>query len=217
MEEVRTPMMKMPKPVLRDIDREVCRGLVSLRIEKLSGKVILEKDADMVMRNFVRIMYFLFANYESASAPSITITDTGGNARTGYIQASAVPVLSPREAGKWYNQGALAGDTKGILIGIGTISPTRTDYNLVSKIAHGTGAGQIYHNQQTYELLSDYQFRLNREFTNAGSNLAVTESGLIYDVTIASTIYQFLLLRDAFSAVNVTTGNGIRVRYTWSF
>jgi hypothetical protein len=117
-----------------------------------------------------------------------------------------------------YGQGSLGADASGIVIGIGTTPPTRTDYALVSKIAHGSGAGQITYNQQSYANPNDYQFTLTREFTNAGSDLAVTEAGLIYGFCVSgTTVYYFLLLRDTFTAVNVTTGNGIRVRYTFTF
>jgi hypothetical protein len=194
-----------PKPKHMDI---------TLRIEKLSGKCILEKENDLVLRNLVRVLYGLFANYEGN--PSISVTSVTGASYTGVLQGPA-SVTYPRNSLGWYNQGDLGVDANGIVIGSGTTSPTRTDYALQSKIPHGTGVGQIYYNRQTYELLSDNQFRLNREFTNAGSDLSVAEAGLIYVTDIAGTGYNLLLLRDTFTAISVTTGNGIRVRYTFSF
>jgi hypothetical protein len=191
---------------------------IVLRIEKLSGKCILEKENDLVLRNLVRILYHLFANYVDSSSPTITITDVTGASYTGYPYISG-SVSGPVVRGVlgWFNQGGVGDATTGIVIGTGTTPPSRTDYALQSKIAHGTGTGQIYYNQQTYELLSDYQFRLNREFTNAGSDLSVAEAGLQYTTRIAGTFYTTLLLRDTFTPVTVTAGNGIRVRYTFSF
>jgi hypothetical protein len=189
---------------------------ITLRIEKLSGKCILEKENDLVLRNLVRVLYALFANYEDYTLPSITVTDVGGNARTGNLRSgySDTPV---RHTLGWFTQGDLAVDTCGIVIGSGTTAPSRTDYALVNKIPHGTGTGQIYYNRQTYELLTDYSFRLNREFTNAGSDLSVAEAGLIYNTGIGGYLYYVLLIRDTFTPVSVTAGNGIRVRYTFSF
>jgi hypothetical protein len=198
-----------PKPKHMDI---------TLRIEKLSGKCILEKENDLVLRNLVRILYHIFANYADTIAPSITVTDITGTSYTGYPYVSG-NVSSPnvRYCLGWGNSGGVGVDTSGIVIGSGTTTPSRTDYALVSKIPHGTGTGQIYYNQQTYELLSDYSFRLNREFTNAGSDLSVAEAGLMYSTYISTTRYTLLLLRDTFTTVSVTAGNGIRVRYTFSF
>jgi hypothetical protein len=191
---------------------------IVLRVEKLSGKCILEKENDLVLRNLVRILYHLFANYETYTAPSITVTDVTGTTRTGYIGAGTAINSYAKYAFAWYNQGDVGVDAHGIVIGSGTTPPTRTDYALVAKIAHGSGTGQIYYNRQTYELLTDYSFRLNREFTNAGSDLSVAEAGLIYQLYVSSgTPCLILLLRDTFTTISVTTGNGIRVRYTFSF
>jgi hypothetical protein len=189
---------------------------ITLRIEKLSGKCILEKENDLVLRNLVRVLYHLFADYEASNAPSITVTDVNGASYTGTLQ-SPTSYTYPRGALYWQQCGDLGDANSGIVIGTGTTSPSRTDYALQAKIPHGTGVGQIYYNRQTYELLSDYQFRLNREFTNAGSDLSVAEAGLIYTTGVAGTSRNLLLLRDTFTPVSVTAGNGIRVRYTFSF
>jgi hypothetical protein len=190
---------------------------ITLRVEKLSGKCLIEKDNDLVLRNLVRILYHLFANYENNYSPDITVTDTGGASHTAYVGVVSSITGYVKNAMNWYNQGDVGQDTRGIVIGSGTTSPTRTDYTLQSKIPHGTGTGQIYYNRQTYELLTDYSFRLNREFTNAGSDLSVAEAGLQYITNIGGTAYAILLLRDTFTPIAVTAGNGIRVRYTFSF
>jgi hypothetical protein len=188
---------------------------ITLRIEKLSGKCILEKENDLVLRNLVRVLYALFANFESYLSPGITVTDVTGASYTGVLRSDSTAYAKAQMG--WYNQGEVGVDANGIVIGSGTTSPTRTDYSLQAKIAHGTGTGQIYYNRQIYELLSDTQFRLTREFTNAGSDLSVAEAGLIYQTGIGGSLRTLLLLRDVFTAISVTTGNGIRVRYTFSF
>jgi hypothetical protein len=191
---------------------------IVLRIEKLSGKCILEKENDLVLRNLVRVLYHIFACYStSQDTPSITVTDVTGASYTGYVGSSVSGALYVKNSIGWVFMGDIGDDTTGIVIGTGTTPPSRTDYALVSKIPNGTGTGQIYHNRQTYELLTDYSFRLNREFTNAGSDLSVAEAGLIYKTSISGTLRYLLLLRDTFTPVTVTAGNGIRVRYTFSF
>jgi hypothetical protein len=190
---------------------------ITLRIEKLSGKCILEKDNDLVLRNLVRLLYHLFAGYVVYPDPSITVTDVTGASYTGSWGSSASGAIWVKNASGWSSVGDIGQDDRGILIGSGTTPPTRTDYALVSKIAHGTGVGQIYYNRQTYELLTDYSFRLIREFTNAGSDLSVSEAGLVYPTFISGTARYLLLLRDTFTPVSVTAGNGIRVKYTFNF
>jgi hypothetical protein len=190
---------------------------IVLRIEKLSGKCILEKENDLVLRNLVRVLYHLFANYEAYNAPSITITNILGTSYSGYVGTSNNITGYAKNSIGWYNLGDIGQDDRGIVIGSGTTPPTRADYALQAKISHGTGIGQIYYNRQTYELLTDYSFRLNREFTNAGSDLSVAEAGLQYTTYINNVGYITLLLRDTFTPISVTAGNGIRVRYTFNF
>jgi hypothetical protein len=190
---------------------------ITLRIEKLSGKCLFEKNSDLVLRNLVRLLYHMFANYAGNSEPSITVTDITGASYSGYIGTAGSINGYARNAFLWYNQGDVGDASTGIVIGIGTTPPARTDYAMQAKIPHGTGVGQIYYNRQIYELLSDYQFRLTREFTNAGSDLSVAEAGLIYNTQISYYSRTLLLLRDTFTPVSVATGNGIRVRYTFSF
>jgi hypothetical protein len=189
---------------------------ITLRIEKLSGKCILEKENDLVLRNLVRILYHLFANYEAMNAPSITTTDVNGTSYSGAINRDLSYSYVKYQLG-WYYQGDIGDANTGIVIGTGTTPPSRTDYALQAKIPHGTGTGQIYYQRMTDELLTDYSFRLTREFTNAGSDLSVAEAGLQYVTLVGNSIRTYLLLRDTFTPVSVTAGNGIRVRYTFSF
>jgi hypothetical protein len=194
---------------------------ITLRIEKLSGKCILEKENDLVLRNFVNFLYHMLANFESYNLPNVTFIDVNGNSYTNYLGTSATNAGYPKLALGMYNEGSVGDANTGIVIGTGTTPPTRTNYALQNKIPHGTGTGQIYYNQQSYELLNEYSFRLNREFTNAGSDLSVAEAGLIYAFRVGATTvdgkYNILLLRDTFTPISVTAGNGIRVRYTFSF
>jgi hypothetical protein len=191
---------------------------IVLRIEKLSGKCILEKENDLVLRNLVRLLYHLFANYRSYNAPYVTVTDVTGSSYSVLMGTAANVAGYAKSVIYWYNQGDVGVDTNGIVIGTGTTSPSRTDYALVNKIPHGSGAGQISYQRMYDELLTDYSFRLTREFTNAGSDLSVAEAGLQYlTQTIGGGNITLLLLRDTFTPVSVTAGNGIRVRYTFSF
>jgi hypothetical protein len=189
---------------------------IMLRVEKLSGKCLIEKDNDLVLRNLVRVLYHIFANYELDAYPSITVTDVNGASYTGGLARDTAYSHVKYQLG-WLNAGDLGDANTGIVIGQGTTSPTRTDYALQAKIPHGTGVGQITYQRMTDELLSDYQFRLTREFTNAGSDLSVAEAGLQYNIYMGTTPRTLLLLRDTFTPVTVTAGNGIRVRYTFSF
>lgn len=214
----------MPKPIILNLNKETSFG-ISLRLEKLSGKVILEKEQDMVLQNMVRFLYHLFANYETDSLPSVTLVDIGSNSRTGamgWASASAIKTrlsLGYGGAKNWFTAGGSGDVTSGIVVGLGTTAPARTDNVMESLIPEGAGVGQIHYNQQYYSNPDNTKFILTREFTNAGSILAVAECGLYCWVTIppGGTSYQFLFLRDVFVPYSVTVGNGIRCVYTWQF
>jgi len=120
--------------------------------------------------------------------------------------------------------GGAGNDGKGIVIGRSDTAYTLNDYDLGTRITHGTSSGQMVYNDTTVE---DFQtsgggclFRVVRTFTNnSGASITVKEIGLIcggyyapgYETT-------FLLARDVLSSpVTVPNGSTLTVRYIISF
>jgi hypothetical protein len=113
-------------------------------------------------------------------------------------------------------------DTYGVVVGSGTATVTPTDYNLASKIPHGTGSGQLDYDTHTvassYTSSSSY-VEISRVFVNrSGSDIVVREVGLIARNywKDGSTIYdvKFLVARDVLpSPVTVKNLGSLTVRY----
>jgi len=116
-------------------------------------------------------------------------------------------------------KGAEAGagdDSAGIVVGTDPTPYDPSQYNLLAKIPHGTGEGQLQYGNVTIEQASDTLFRVIRTFTNSsGAPITVYEIGLIIE-----TIYHwgglatFLLDRTVVEAgIEVPDGSTLTLRY----
>ena len=105
----------------------------------------------------------------------------------------------------------------GIVVGSGTTAVTPTDTKLETKIAHGTGSGQLIHlgcGLKPVEISgSDAYVDLVRFFENqSGANITINEVG-IYAIG-ASQQWGFCICRDILSSsITVADGQLLKVRY----
>jgi len=120
---------------------------------------------------------------------------------------------------------AAAGDqNKGIMVGTGTTAPTIDDYQLGTRITHGTAAGQLQHGGVAFGLpASDpttSQFTITRDFANAsGGSITVNEIGLY--VRASAVDYgggygdrYFMVIRDVIAGgLAVPNGQTLTVNY----
>lgn len=109
---------------------------------------------------------------------------------TSTLNATAVdgtedPIYIPANDGDTHFRvdGGVHVGTHGIVVGTGETAPTNTDYKLETKIAEGTGAGQLTHNATTVETTevvgANVDLLVVRAFTNgSGSTITVEEAGL---------------------------------------
>jgi hypothetical protein len=107
-------------------------------------------------------------------------------------------------------------DTYGILIGASDTPVSIGQYNLGSKIAHGTGSGQMSYGTTTVEAITKngtWFFRIVRTFTNnSGATITVREIGLF--IQISNPTKQVMLARDVpTSPINVPAGSTLTLRY----
>jgi len=115
-------------------------------------------------------------------------------------------------------------DSYGIVVGSGSTPVTMDDYNLESKISHGTGDGQLYygsHGLNVIEETGQVKVQINRSFMNHGSiNVTVREVGLIArnywkDGTGIKKDVKFLIIRDVLaSPIDVPPAYGLSVKFT---
>ena len=105
-------------------------------------------------------------------------------------------------------------DNRGIVVGTGSTEPTRNDYNLESKIPHGTGLGQLYYYECNVEFGNDY-VQAYRAFENqSGEDITIREVGLIaqyYDVDAAA--YKYALIARSLFTLTIPAGGSATLYY----
>jgi hypothetical protein len=111
----------------------------------------------------------------------------------------------------------------GIFCGTGSVYETFDDYQLASKIASGTGTGQMTYMQPTTSggtynsTTKKWSIAYSRICKNtSGNTIDVCETGLYG--SLASANYDCMFERNVFpSAISVPTGSQIEVTYTFEF
>lgn len=170
----------------------------------LDGKQVYEHECDYLVKAYIQWMW---SNLNNSS--SKTVKDVAG-----------VNQASPWTWGGWA-QRVNAGkgtDGYGIVIGTGNTAVTINDYQLATKIAEGTGVGQMLH----YELFfmwytpttTEAKWKITRSFVNkSGSPINVAEAGVY--VNNENSSYTYLFARDVFGgAISVGNDQNFTVEYT---
>jgi len=122
------------------------------------------------------------------------------------------------DTSNWLANAPATNTTYGILIGTGITAPTIDDYNMETKIAHGTGLGQMQYSAVTFgaptEDGSTSHFTVTRDFSNnSGGSITVREIGLAVRFTdTAGAARYFLILHDAVN-IAVPDGETLTVNY----
>jgi hypothetical protein len=196
--------------------------------------VEVEKDGERIYRLETRSKSFLqnFAKVFTKMLESVA------SAYGNYVSATVVDTTGASSAAntEWYAGSANDGggtpmgmsapdndDSYGVVVGSSSTPVSPTDYALATKIAHGTGAGQLDYGPATvassYGTTSSYA-EIARTFLNAsGSDVTVREVGIIarsYWKTyggVANNV-KYLIARDILpSPVKVPNLGTLTVRY----
>ena len=170
------------------------------------------------VKNFYQYIFCQCAGIHQAQTTYNThLYDTAGATDTS---ASIIPwgFSSASSDGSWANTLSITGCT----IGSGTGVESFTDYALGTKIADGTGSGQIQYGLGSFTFSTAsagtiLRNKIDRTFTNnSGGTVSISETGLygrLVWTSLKGNSY-FMLNRDTFSAVNVANGNSLYVSYT---
>ena len=173
-----------------------------------------KKPVRSFLYNWTKALYGL--SYGNANSQVAMLKDTGGTDR-------AYPNLYSTDKPIFKFTSGETDNRYGIVVGSGTTAVTLDDYNLASKIAHGTGAGQLYYyetNTRHYTDSDRSYFEVYRLLLNkSDSNVTVSEVGLAFETRDASGgYYRFLILRDLVDpAVTVEPAQTLQVRYIFEF
>ena len=172
---------------------------INCKITDKFGNIVSEKEqqANSLVKAFAAAIRSQFC-----AASETLVTDTGGAVRN--LSATSVVVC-------------VAGATvitDGIVIGTGTDAVTISDYQLQTRIAHGTGAGQMQYGTQTFDSSttvsgSNCYFQMARVFTNnSGGTITVKEVGIYSSIST----YDFMLDRTLIDQA-VTDGQTLTLQY----
>ena len=171
------------------------------------------------VRQFLELLYaqvagvFYWKSDQPYQFPIVQAMNTSGMKKPAYAY------------GEIFDCAAGAGDqNKGIMVGTGTTAPTIDDYQLETRITHGTGAGQLQYGDVAFGLpASDpttSQFTITRDFANAsGGSITVNEIGLYVRARAVSYYgsYEdqyFMVIRDVITGgIAVPDGQTLTVNY----
>jgi hypothetical protein len=196
------------------------RMFIEWEVTDIDGKLIDEgrKESQTWVGNIVRFLWMLFQGASLTSVASRYQADTPAAIRNTANASRAMGLVSSYST--YLGVGVGAGELVGIVVGASDAPVTIGQYDLVSKILHGTGTGQLFYNANAVEALSDtsspYTFRVVRTMTNqSGGSVTVREIGLFIKLsTSPGDIYVSMLARDVLTTpITVPAGSTLTVRY----
>jgi len=190
-------------------------------MSNVSGEVeviVLDKDGKEIHRekkpmdSFTQNVMNLLGMFDAGGWVAIdvdgnSVTFTFKNATDNYLYNAEV--LAPSGEDKY-----------GILVGSSDTAFDVTQYNLGSKISHGTGSGQLqYGDTSVVDYGADYK-TWQRAFDNlSGADVVVKEIGMFAKVTREESgvpkAYYVMLARDVITTTTVPNGGRLIVKYTF--
>lgn len=189
--------------------------LVEIR-DPETKKIYLRKRGESFVENFIKILYaVLYAGSRSKITQFVgldgalySIPDLF-DAFSYYAGTKDDPSYSP--------------DSWGILVGTGATPVSPTDYRIESKIAHGTGLGQLsygimqysYNGIITVNNVNYFELELFRTFTNqSGQDINVSETAIyVVHKNSGGGLYIFMIARDVFTPVVFPANQSRTVSY----
>ena len=195
MAEILPQPVQLPEKV--PLDFELVRGWIEVEVRDPEGRTVQKGRHEMrsFVNNFLRVFEGLFKSVGlplgSYGTTNATVVKQDGSSATIYTEYYNSRTSTGGTSGGGTPMGALAADnvdTYGIVVGSGTSPVNLNTYALSSKIAHGTGSGQLDYDAVTVEALGldtsvsppVYRIRILRSFKNlSGGSISIAEVGLI--------------------------------------
>jgi len=179
------------------------RTYVRAVVRDRKGRIIRDtgwKETNTLTKNFYA---FLRCAMQDADTP---VTTVGGTIKVceepSGINATFMFVAAP--AGN---------DSRGMVVGTGTTSPTRTDYNIESKIEHGTDSGQLYYYACEVTHSDDY-VEITRTFGNeSGADITIREIGIIAQYHDVEGYTRLALIARSLFEITVPYGSSVKIYY----
>ena len=180
------------------------------------GRVLADKDVEV--HSWVRNHYNRMVTVAGATAASdgvfgdgnINVKDTGNNVRS---HANASIYLDPRddlelETGNDGYNVSVGHSASGVLVGTGTTAEGEDGYALTTPVAHGNGAGQLYHATAAVPApdvwdggSSTFSYELTRYFDNfSGGSITLKEMCQVVNIGVGYSFYDVMVARDLIDA-----------------
>jgi len=216
----------MPQPL------NPMKGFIEIEVRDREGRVIQRGRHEMksFTNNFLKIIEGFFNAYGNypltyAGITKVTITTPDGSSKDAWTEYYTSSSGSPYYYGGGVAIATRAGgsiDSYGIVVGSGATPFNLNNYALATKIAHGTGAGQLNYDPVTVDDLGldtsvsppVYRIRLVRGFKNlTSSSITINEVGIIarnYWKIQSGTLNDitFLIARDVLSTSYTVPAGG---------
>jgi len=191
---------------------------------------VRDKDGKIICRKRFRSHSFLVAFIKYVKGEFATVfASTTGNGNTSITDTGGTTVNFPDHSsdyGYYTHMSTLGGagdDSQGIVVGTGTSANTTTTYALSTKIANGTGSGQLQYGAMTVNDVvasgNTLYFLMTRTFTNiSGASITVNEVGIQCKCYAAgASTHTLLLARDVLTnGVTIPNGGSATFQYTIS-
>jgi hypothetical protein len=205
----------------------VLEAYVELEVRDNNGKLTEKRKfrSGSFVANLLRLLRQMMIRYTTGTAnPATTyvITATEPIDHTNTARGIIVYAKTATSVRNSLLAGAIEGETDfGIRVGRGTATPTPTDYNLETPIAHGSSANQLLYGAVTIDTLSivgnTVTLGIIRTFTNnSGASIAVSELGLSVRIIrdAVDSLADILVARDLIAPpVSVPYGSTLTLRY----
>lgn len=173
------------------------------------GKVISDSGEKEAHSYLIQFLEFICAMFDSVITSA---TNTDGAESTIYTQTGELPDF-------FFTNAGINNDAYGIIVGTnaGSTPEDNTNFKLDTKIAEGSGAGQLTHNATTLDapavVGTNVDCVIKRSFTNnSGSTITVKETGV--RVRYNPTGKHHLIMRDIVSDTPIPDLCSLSVYYT---
>ncbi len=183
---------------------------LEITVKDKDGKVSRQevRKAESFVRGWLELFWVHANNLNTW--PGYEIRDTGGELR---------PMIT--HTSNWFLHALAAVDTHGILVGLGSTTPTMDDYEMENQIPHGIVHPQLQYSDMAVGYpginMNTSQITITRSFANAsGSAVTVYEIGAAVRArsVLPGADRYILVLRDVIAAgISVPDGDTLTINY----
>jgi hypothetical protein len=197
----------------KQLFKPLITGEIEIEVKDKEGRTIkkIKQPSHSFNVDFYLAIRSLFTA-DPTQQPKVTIRDIN-------VNQYDILLSTLTNAGDWAFLAPASNDNYGILVGSGSTSWEYWQYMLISKIPHGSGAGQLVYNACTDVSTSDSgtpaKIGMQRIFdNNSGADITVREIGYFGIAKVTGPAFTYhMIARDVITPVTVPNGGRLTVTY----